>query len=344
MSDAGYSTDRETLQILLTGHMAPHVIYTATRLGLPALLAGGTTGTAELATATGTHAQSLARLLRALASIGIVTEPAAGDFRLTPMGTLLLPEAENSLNATVLLNFNEEAWRSWTALEHSIRTGEPSFEHIYETQAFPYFASQPGLMEIFNRAMAERTRQAAIAVVANYDFSRYNTIVDVGGNDGTLLAGILNTNLGAKGVLFDTADGIAQAPEALARAGVDDRCQIVAGDFFESVPEGGDLYTLKSVIHDWDDERSIAILKSCRAAIPDNGVLLVVEPVMPDVADDTLTIPTVVSDINMLVYTGGVERTVSEFAALLTAAGFTLTNVIGPLNSNDYRIVEARPA
>src|SRR3954454_23361065 len=106
MSDAGYSTDRETLQILLTGHMAPHVIYTATRLGLPALLAGGTTGTAELATATGTHAQSLARLLRALASIGIVTEPAAGDFRLTPMGTLLLPEAENSLNATVLLNFN----------------------------------------------------------------------------------------------------------------------------------------------------------------------------------------------------------------------------------------------
>jgi orsellinic acid C2-O-methyltransferase len=343
VSDAGYSTDRETLQNLLTGHLAPHVIYTATQLGLPGLLASGTNTTEELAAATETHPPSLGRLLRALASVGIVTEPSAGRYELTPMGTLLLPEAENSLNATVLLNFNEEAWRSWATLAHSIKTGEPSFEHIYQTQAFPYFASQPGLMEIFNRAMAERTRQAAIAVVANYDFSRFSTVVDVGGNDGTLISGILNANPGIKGVLFDTADGIAQAVDVLGAAGVDDRCQIVPGDFFVSVPEGGDVYTLKSVIHDWDDEKSIAILKSCRKAIPDDALLLLVEPVMPDVADETLTIPTVVSDINMLVYTGGVERTVSEFGALLAAAGFELTRVIGPLNSNDYRIVEAKP-
>ncbi|WP_416969535.1 methyltransferase [Streptomyces sp. 4F14] len=343
MSEADQTSARETLLTLLTGHLAPHVIHTATQLALPDLLASGVHTTEDLAERTGTHAPSLARLLRAMACVGLVTEPAPGRYESTPMGALLRRDHADSLNATVLLNFREEARRSWGELLHSVRTGEPSFEHLYQTSAFAYFAGKPEVGEVFNRAMADHTRQAARDIVAGHDFGGYGTVVDVGGNDGTLLSAVLAASPETRGVLFDSAEGTARAPETLRRAGVDKRCEIVAGDFFEAVPEGGDAYLLKSVIHDWDDERSTAVLGSCRRAMTDGAVLLIVEPVMPDRADETLTVPMVVSDINMLVYTGGRERTHSEFEALLTGAGFALTGVSAPLRTTDYRVVEARP-
>ncbi|HEY8978047.1 MAG TPA: methyltransferase [Streptomyces sp.] len=344
MSEADRPAARETLLQLLTGHMAPQVIHTATRLGLPDLLATGVRTAPELAARTDTHAPTLARLLRAMACVGLVTEPSPGHYDLTPMGALLCRDSDDSLNATVLLNFREEAWRSWGGLLHSLTTGEPSFEHLYEARAFEYFASKPELGETFNRAMAEHTRQAARDIVAGHDFGGYGTIVDIGGNDGTLLAAVLTAHPDAQGILFDSAEGTARAPEVLRGAGVDKRCEIVAGNFFEAVPEGGDAYVLKSVIHDWDDDHSETILRSCRAAMTDDAVLLLVEPVMPDRADATLTVPMVVSDLNMLVYTGGRERTESEFAALLNRAGFAPAGMGAPLRPTDYRVVEAKPA
>lgn len=343
MSDSDHTAARTTLLRLLTGHMAPQVIHAATHLGLPDLLASGVAGTDELAARTETHAPSLGRLLRAMACIGLVTEPTASRYELTPMGALLRRDNDDSLNATVLLNFRDEAWRSWGELLYSVKTGSPSFEHIYEARAFEYFASKPELGGIFNQAMAEHTHQAARDIVAGHDFGGYSTVVDVGGNDGTLLSAVLTANPDTKGILFDTAEGTAQAPQALRHAGVDKRCEIVSGDFFEAVPQGGDAYVLKSVIHDWDDERSETILKSCRSAMTDGSVLLLIEPVMPDRADASLTVPMVISDINMLVYTGGCERTESQFAALLTTAGFELTSIGSPLQPTDYRVVEARP-
>jgi hypothetical protein len=328
---------RSDLVELLFGFFPAQVLQVAARLGIADQLAGGGRTVDELATATGTHAPSLVRLLRALVILGVAAEPEPGRFELTEAGTPLRADVPGSIRNLAMLFCGPEVWRSWGNLEESVRSGRPAWEALFGPP-FEYMAANPEFSAMFNQAMSEGTRVAAAGIVEAGAFSRFSTIVDVGGGDGTLLSTILAATPTLQGILFDTPDGLKQAPPI-------ERCTLVAGDFFDAVPEGADAYLLKSVIHDWDDERSVAILANCLKAMPADGTLLLVEPVLPPrIGPSPDAYYMVMSDLNMLVCTGGRERTEQEFRTLLDVAGFALRSITlcpGPTN---YSVIEARPA
>jgi SAM-dependent methyltransferase len=212
---------------------------------------------------------------------------------------------------------------------HSVQTGETAFDHLFGMELFPYLAQHPEEAAVFNAAMTAFSTQVATAVVAAYDFSPFGTIVDVGGGQGALLRAILQATPTARGVLFDLPQVVTGAKEPTEAMGLTERCTMVGGDCFASVPSGGDAYILSAVIHDWDDERSIAILHNCHRAMRPQGKLLLVEAVVPARIDrSVLSQFSVRGDVNMLVHTGGRNRTEAEYRALFEAAGFQLTRII----------------
>lgn len=326
---------------MVFGYAPAQIIHVAARLGIADQLADGALTSTDVAAATDTHSPSMYRLLRALACFAVVTEVEPDRFELTSAGASLRSAAPDSIRALVMLFCGDEVWRSWGELEYSVRTGKPAWEHVTGLSSFEFFAQHPEQSATFNAAMAEHSRSVAPAIIASYDFSRFGTLVDVGGGDGTLVAAVLKATPGLRGVPFDLPAGVEMAAKTLDAAGVADRCDVLTGDFFTSVPEGADAYLLKSVIHDWDDERAVEILRSCRRAMPAAGTLLVVEPVLPPRVDSPEVTGTVLSDINMLVNTGGRERTEDEFRALYSAAGFELTAVLG--EGTNYRVMGGSP-
>ncbi|MGV9457325.1 methyltransferase [Streptomyces sp. NPDC003635] len=329
---------------LIHGYMASQVLGVAARLRLADLLHDGPKSSAELAVTTGTHQDSLHRLLRALESIGVVERRrGAAKFTLTPFGEVLRSDTEAPARALADLFTSEAVWRPWGELLHSVNTGQTAFEKVFGLPAFPYIGARADLSALFNAAMAENARGAAEVVAAGYDFAAFDTVVDVGGGNGTLLAALLTGCPDSRGVLFDTPTGVKEAAEVLAAAGVAARCTIAPGDFFTEVPSGGDAYVLKSIIHDWDDNSSRAILRNCRDAMPPHAKLLLVEPVLPAEDGPPAALSTVLSDLNMLVMAGGRERTESEFAALLASAGLELTHVGDPLLPTHFQVLEAIP-
>ena len=335
-ADHGLTADRPNAQVrgfllqLVFGYMASQVIHVAARLGIADLLGAEPTTSDALAEATSTDPSAMYRLLRGLACVGLVDETEPGRFALTDFGTLLRADHPDSVRNLTMLFCGEGVWENWGHLLDSVKTGKPVYELLHKQRPFEVMADNPEFSEIFNEAMSEGTRQAAPGIVAAYDFSRSRTLVDVGGGDGTLLAAILSATPGLRGILVDLPTGVATATERLRAAGLEDRCEIVRGDFFESVPDGADAYLMKSVIHDWDDDRASLILKNCRRAIAPNGRLLVLESVLPPKVDrspETLG-AILVGDLNMLVSAGGRERTAKEFSALLEEAGFRLNNIV----------------
>jgi orsellinic acid C2-O-methyltransferase len=232
-----------TLMPLINGFMASRVVHVAAELGVADLLAQGAKTSGTLARETGTHAPSIHRLLRALASLDVVDEVEPGRFALTALGAQLRTDVPDSVRNLALTHGSEWAWRSWGELRHSIRTGEPAMQHVFGMDAFDYLGAHPQEAAIFNEAMAEITRQVARAVVAAYDFARFRTIVDVGGGNGTLIGAILDAEPKLRGIVFDSPSGSAEAPRQLEAAGLADRCEVIAGDFFRSVPSGADAYT-----------------------------------------------------------------------------------------------------
>lgn len=345
-------TDRAGPQIrgfmlqLVFGYMASQVIHVAARLDIAELLADGPKASDALAEATGTDPSALYRFLRGLACVGLVEEPEAGRFALSDFGTLLRADHPDSVRNLTMLFCGGEVWENWAHLLDSVKTGKPVYELLHEQRPFEAMADNPEFSEIFNEAMSEGTRQAAPGVVAAYDFSRFRTLVDVGGGDGTLLAAILAATPGLQGVLVDLPPGLARATERLGVAGVEDRCDIMPCDFFESVPTGADAYLIKSVIHDWDDERATTILRNCRRSIAHDGRLLVLESILPPKVDrspETLG-AVLVGDLNMLVSAGGRERTEAEFSVLLEAAGFRLSNIIDIAPPAYVNLIEGTPA
>ncbi len=329
-------TDGPSLLDMVQGYVLAPIIHLAARLSLADHLADGPKTSAELATATRTHAPSLHRLLRALTCFGVVTQTGPDRFELAPRGTPLRSDVPDSIRSLVLLYCSERAWRSWGELEYGIRTGNVPSEYVWGMPTFEYFAKHPDMLATFNAAMAEHTRSVAPEIIAGYDFSRFGTLVDIGGGNGTLLAAILNAVPGLRGVLFDLPIGVERAAVTLTDAGVADRCRVVTGDFFNSIPEGADAYLLKSVIHDWDDHEAVEILRNCRAAMADEGVVLVVERILPEEVSPA-DIGAVMSDLNMLVATGGRERTAAEFRALYATAGLEPAELVGPLG--DYFVI-----
>jgi O-methyltransferase domain/Dimerisation domain len=322
----------------MTGYQVTQALYVAAKLAIADLLSDGPLSCDDLASKTGTHSPSLRRILRALASVGVFSEVVPGRFALTPLAALLRSADPNSVRALAIM-YAEEQYRAWGDILYSVRTGQPAFEHQFGMGVFEYFAQNPQAGAVFNEAMTGLTIQVAASVAATYDFSKFATIVDIGGNRGTVLAAILQRHSGSRGILFDRPHVVATAGEVLAAAGVENRCTTIGGDFFEAVPPGGDAYLLASILHDWDDERCVEILRRCRQAMPDNGKLLVVELVLPPGGDEPFIGKWM--DLHMLVMASGRERTEEEYGKVFLAAGFDLKSV-HPL-PNGQSIVEAVP-
>jgi hypothetical protein len=323
---------------MMTGYWVTQALYVSAKLGIADLLGTGPLNCDRLASKTNTDASSLYRILRALASVGVFTEVAPREFALTPLASLLQTSVPNSMRSLAIM-YAEEQYRAWGEILYSVRTGQPAFEHQFRMGVFEYFAQNPDAGRVFNEAMTGLTSQIANALAKAYDFSRFKIIVDVGGNVGTVIAAILREYPFAQGLLFDRPDVVASAPEHLAKAGVENRCQCVGGDFFMAVPSGGDAYLLASILHDWDDDRCLRILKNCRQVMPARGKLLVVELVLPE--GDVPHVGKWV-DLHMLVMASGRERTEAQYRVLFLAGGFQLAYV-SPLPSGQS-ILEAVPA
>ena len=326
---------------LATAHYVSQAIYVAAALGIADLLADGPRGADELARSTGTHAASLGRVLRLLASAGVVRETADGTFDLTPVGSCLR-SGPGSFRAVAQLFASPAVWASWGDLLRTVQTGETAWHRLFG-ESFAYFAAHPEEGAVFDEAMGAFTRTVAVAVAAAYDFSPFRTVIDVGGGDGTLLAGILAANPALRGIVFDLPRVGERATNQIAAAGLGDRCQFVAGDFFEKVPGGGDAYLLKHVIHDWDDGRARAILESCHRAMGPRGTLLIVEGVYPPRIDGSVASRSATAnDVNMMVCTGGRQRSEAEFRSLFQAAGFQLTRIVPTLAMSS--VIEGKTA
>ncbi len=324
------------LRQMLLGFQLSQVIAVGARLGIPDLLKDGPKSSDELARRTRTHAPSLYRLLRTLSAAGLLSESQGRQFSLTPLGALLRSDVSGSLHAMASFVSTKGNWKRWGDLLDRVHTGASASEAVFTER----WQESPESAAIFNRWMTESSTRRAAAVLGGYDFAGIDTLVDVGGGHGQLLASILKAYPTMRGILFDLPHVIEGAEALLAAAGVADRCERVAGSFFESVPGGGDAYLLSVVIHDWNDERAISILKNCRGAMAASSRLLLIERVVP--TDGKRPLDLLLSDLNMLVGPGGRERTEAEFASLLSASGFRLTRIV-PLESL-VNVVEGAPA
>lgn len=327
------------LMQMLFGAQMQRGVCLAARLGVPDLLGERAQTAEELAAKTNTHAPSLYRLLRTLASIGVFTENAEKKFELTPISTLLRSDAPNSMRDFALMMGEGWMWQAWGELPYSVQTGGVAHEKVQGMGSFEFFQKNAAAGKVFNAAMTNFTRAIIPALVEAYDFSSINRLVDVAGGHGLLLAGVLKANPHLRGVLFDLPFVTEGAGKLLEHEGVSDRVELVAGDFFESVPAGADAYMLKHIIHDWDDASSIRILKNIRSAMSENGKVLIVEMVVPE---DDEPHPSKALDVLMLVMEGGKERTKDEYRKLLEASAFRLTRVI-PTKS-PYSVIEGERA
>ena len=325
------------LQQLIQGFQVTQCIYVAAKLGIADLLKDGPKSSEDLAQATGTHAPSLYRVLRLLTAVDLLTEGETHSFALTPLGASLQTGMPGSLRNMALAYGEKPIWPVWGALLHSVQTGEPSFQHVFGLSLFDYYAQHPEEAVLFDNMMTELTASVAPTVAVAYDFSTTQTLVDVGGGHGQMLASILQAYPTLHGVLFDLPHVVKGALPLLENAGVASRCEVIGGDFFTAVPADYDTYVLKGVIHDWDDERAIALLSRCHQAMKQQGKVLLVERVI--VTGSTPQVLVLEQDVQMLVLPGGKERTENEYRTLLTAAGLELTRII-PVRT-PYYVIEA---
>ncbi|MBO7940915.1 methyltransferase [Streptomyces antibioticus] len=336
--DTGSQPDFDGMFQIVTSFWVARAVHAATALGLPDHLAAEPRTAAELAAATGTDARALARLLRTLAGVGVLRSDAEGRYSTTPLGDALRSDIPGSLASFVQMELGEAHHATWGLLVDSVRSGEPVFERAVGKKIWQFFEDTPAMNAHLGKAMTGLTAMVADAVLDVYDFAPHRRIVDVGGGEGGFLASILTAHPGAHGVVLDLPHVVAHGRPRIEAAGLADRCELVGGDFFEKVPEGGDLYTMKWVLHDWDDASAVQILKSCRRVMGDDARLLVVDTVVPE--GDGFS-PSKIIDLNMMVLSGGQERTAEEFQRLLAAAGFTLTRIL-PTRSPSS-VVEAVP-
>jgi hypothetical protein len=319
------------------GFIVSQAISVAAKLYLADQLADGAKTLQQLAAATATHEPSLYRLLRALTSVGVFRKNSDGQYENSPLSEVLRSDNPHSLRAAAHMICDREHWNSHGNLLHSVKTGEIAFDHTFGMPVFPYFAENPAVAEIFDNAMTSFSAPMAQAVAAVYDFSQTGTIADIGGGHGLLLATVLKNAPQANGILFDQPQVVEGADKVLETEGVAGRVRTVGGNFFEAVPVEADLYLMKFIIHDWNDEQSVRILSNLAQSAKPGAKLLLVETVVEE--DDAAPSMSKVMDLNMLAMTGGKERTEKEYAALFEKTGFKLTRVIP--TPSPMQIVEA---
>jgi orsellinic acid C2-O-methyltransferase len=332
-SDLTGPTETATLMMrLLAGAWTARVIHAAAELGLADHFSENASDAASLAAVTDTHPPSLARLLRALAAIGIVHEDEKRRYTLTPLGIMLRTDEPGSMRAWARVILGDELDRAWQALPHAIRTGENTFYNVFGTDLWSYFSTHLDRSNLLNAAMQSLTQGVNAAVGTHYPFGNFGWVVDVGGGDGALLLPILARQPAMRGTIFELPHVAAAARERIAVAGLTSRCDVVEGNALAAITPGADAYVLKHVIHAHRDAEAIAILRNCRAAMPPQAKLLLVERLLAEriSPDDAVARPTFLADLNMMLVSGGCERTEAEYRALLDQAGLRLARVVRP--------------
>lgn len=336
---AGMPAPEMILGQILWSPLLQRSVCLLAQLGVPDLLASEPQTAAALAQKVGAHEPSLYRVLRAVAGAGILSEREDHRFELTPISQLLRSDVPGSMRDLAVMFMEEWQWRNWGELTHSVMTGEDTQRKIYGMDSFEYFAANKEVGAVFNRAMTGLSAAVAPAIAEAYDFSRVRTVVEIAGGHGLLIAAMLQRNPAMRGVLFDLPDVIAGASDLLEKEGIRDRVEPIAGDFFQSVTPGADLYTMKHVIHDWDDEKSLRILRNVRSAMDATGRVLIIEMVVPEGDQPS---PAKILDLQMLLMEGGKERTAEEYKALYEAADFELVRIV-PTKS-PFSLIEGKPA
>jgi len=321
---------------LIAGAWTAQAITATAELGVADALANGPLSAEELAAAVNADSDALGRLLRALISRGIFRQRSDGRYELTPLADTLRSDADVSMAAVARWLGSAQHREHWSHIADAVRTGRAVIPELRGKPAFEYLADEPQLAEIFNHAMTSFSELSIAPVTAAYDFSPYATVVDVGGGHGRLLAAILDAAPNARGVLFDLPQVVAGAPTLLREHHAQDRVRIVEGSFFERVPENGDAYVLKHVIHDWPDDDAVHILRNVRGAARRGKRVLLVEMVIPEHDRDFLGNWL---DLEMLIGAAARERTAGEYGQLLNQAGFQMTRVVE--TASPFSIVEA---
>lgn len=321
---------------MINAYQVSQAICVAAILGIADRLGAGPRSSTELAADTASHPQALYRLLRALASVGVFHEGKSRTFSLTPLGNALRTDMPHSVAPWARMVERPYYRQAWSELLHSVRTGENAFHHSHGMGVWQYRAEHPEDSLIFDKAMSSFAPAIAAAVLDAYDFSGFQTVMDIGGGQGLLLGAILARNPAQQGILFDQPQVVAGVAKVMGSAA--DRCRIVGGDFFVSVPEGADAHVMKWILHDWDDKHALEVLQSSRRAISTDGRLLVLESVLAPPNEGARA---KFADLNMLAVPGGQERTEQEYATLLEEAGYRLARTIeaGPRVS----VLECRP-
>jgi len=313
------------LEITYSNFVIARALYAFAKLGIADLFGDKPASSEELASHAGVNPTALYRLLRTLSTADVVSESSDHRFSLGPLGEALRSDAPGSMRAWAIFSGEPFYLQAWEQIVHSIQTGQPAWERAHKMPIFQYIGEHPDAGHLFDQAMTSLTAGEATAILDAYDFSGVRTLADIGGGQGLLLRTILKSHPKMTGILFDRPDAVEGAEAQLREDGLAERCEVVAGDFFQSVPSGADAYLLKYVIHDWDNERSLAILETCRRAMKNDAKLLLVETVVPPPGEAHYA---KLQDLEMMVVAGSQERTVEEYARLLEQAGFRLARVV----------------
>lgn len=339
MTDSRQETPPPHAQLIqmAMGHWVSHIIYVAAKLNLADRLANGSMNADQLSGPTETDSSSLYRLMRTLASLGILTEDPEHRFALTPLGQAMKSGAPGSARSTILTLASPWWVSGFGELMYSVQTGKSGFEKLLGMPIFDWLAKNPEEASLFSETMVGFHGAEPPAVAAAYDFSGLKTIVDVGGATGNLLTAVLRKYPESRGILYDLPHVVRDAPALIQTRGLSDRITIEKGSFFDSVPSGADAYLLSHIIHDWSEDPCLQILSNCRRAMNPSGRLLIVEMVLPE---DNASHPGKMLDMMMLVGPGGRERTEQEYGILLDKAGLRLTRVV-PTQSA-VSVVEAK--
>jgi O-methyltransferase domain/Dimerisation domain len=325
------------LRRLVNGYQVSQAIHVAATLGIADLLISGPKSSDELAAESGANPDALYRLLRALAAVGVFHEDDDRRFSLTDLGEYLRSDAPEPVAGWAAFIGQPSYWQVWGDLFNSVKTGENAFRHVHGVDVWTYRSKHPEVSAAFDRSQTDLSQLEAVEVVSAYDFGRFAKIADIAGGRGAFLAAILKRWPQSNGVLFDQPHVVSGARDTFAAAGVSDRVDIVAGDFFKSVP-AADAYVLKKILHDWEDAENISILANCKAASPQASILLVEVIIGPP----NQTPDAKFSDLNMLVSPGGRERTVAEYSALFAASGYRFNGVTP--SAGGYGVFEGVPA